>query len=169
MRSALPMGVALLLAACASEPAGQGDVWTVPDFSSSIPHAPRLHGYTQVKSQAVEFRKYHVFHPDGLWTVRLDGEKDPIVVTTASGESFSFKGEWYPEEGGADAAAVYGFTKGDETLIILEGTSPMVYEETRIRFSGDRMTDLRRYGAKGPGMGEGAPGREPEHLEYPPR
>lgn len=159
----------IALAGCAVEPADDGSVWTVPAFSSSIPHAPKLDGYKQLKSQGVEFRKYRVFHPDGLWTVRLDAEGDPIVVTMASGKSFSFKSEWYPEEGGADAAAVYGFTKGDETMIILEGTSSMVYEETRIRFIGDQLTDLRRYADKGPGMGEGAPGITPQYREYPPR
>lgn len=160
---------ALALAGCAVEPADDGSVWTVPSFSSAIPHAPKLDGYEPLKSQAVEFRKYRVFHPDGLWTVKLDAEGDPIRVTMASGKTFSFKGEWYPEEGGADAAAVYGFTQGEETLIILEGTSAMVYEETRIKFVGGRMTDLRRYAETGPGMGEGAPGRVPKHREYPPR
>lgn len=163
----LPM--ALALSACAVDPGDDVGVWTLPAFSSSIPHAPKLDGYTQLKSQAVEFRKYRVFHPDGLWTVRLDAEGDPIEVKTASGKAFTFKGEWYPEEGGADAAAVYGFAKGDETLIVLEGTSALVYEETRIRFRDGEMTDLRRYAEKGPGMGEGAPGKAPKHREYPPR
>lgn len=160
---------ALVLAGCAVEPADDGSIWTVPAFSSSIPHAPKLEGYSQLKSQGVEFRKYRVYHPDGLWTVRLDAEGDPIVVTTASGKTSSFSDEWYPEEGGADSAAVYGFTNGSETLIILEGTSSMVYEETRIEFMGDQMTDLRRYAEKGPGMGEGAPGQVPQYREYPPR
>ena len=80
----------LVLAGCAVEPADDGSIWTVPAFSSSIPHAPRLDGYKQLKSQGVEFRKYRVFHPDGLWTVRLDAEGDPIVVTMASGKSFPF-------------------------------------------------------------------------------
>lgn len=57
----------------------------------------------------------------------------------------------------------------DETLIVLQGTSSMVYEETRIKFMGDQMTDLRRYAEKGPGMGEGAPGQVPQYREYPPR
>ncbi|MFM2199833.1 MAG: hypothetical protein RLZZ505_3265 [Verrucomicrobiota bacterium] len=159
----------MVLAGCAVTPANDGSIWTVPSFASSIPHAPELHGYKQLKSQGVEFRKYRVFHPDGLWTVRLDAEGDPIRVIMPSGKTFSFNSEWYPEEGGADSAAVYGFTKGDETLIILEGTSSMVYEETRIRFVGEEMRDLRRYAEKGAGMGEGAPGQVPEFREYPPR
>lgn len=158
------------LSGCAGDPlADSAEIWTVPTFSSSVPHAPKLDGYNQLKSQGVKFRKYRVFHPDGLWTVRLDAEGDPIVVTTAAGKVFTFKGEWYPEEGGADSAAVYGFTKGDETLIVLEGTSSMVHEETRIKFLDDRMTDLRRFAETGPGMGEGASGIVPKFREYPPR
>jgi len=58
--------------------------------------------------------------------------------------------------------------KDEDTWIILEGTSAMTYEETHIRFRGEEMTELRRYAAKGPGMGEGAPGVEPEYKVYPP-
>jgi hypothetical protein len=168
MKLAIFLGT-LALAGCAAEPADDGSIWTVPAFSSSVPQAPKLEGYKQLKSQGVEFRKYRLFHPDGLWTVRLDAEGDPIVLTMASGKTFSFKGEWYPEEGGADSAAVYAFTRGDETLIVLQGTSSMVFEETRIKFVGEQMTDLRRYAEKGPGMGEGAPGQVPKYREYPPR
>ena len=157
------------LVGCGMKPADDPNVWKVPNFSSSIPHAPGLAGYKQLKSEGVEFRKYLVYHPDGIWTVRLDAEPDPILISTPDKKNFSFKIDWYPEEGGADAAAVYGFTKDDETLIILEGTSAMVYEETRIKFKGGRMTDLRRYAEKGPGMGEGAPGTVPKYKEFPPR
>jgi hypothetical protein len=55
--------IALALAGCAVEPADDGSVWTVPAFSSSIPHAPKLDGYSQLKSQAVEFRKYREYPP----------------------------------------------------------------------------------------------------------
>jgi hypothetical protein len=161
--------VVMILASCAAVPAEDAGVRTLQNFTTSIPHAPKLDGYKQMKSQAVEFRKYRVFHPDGLWTVRLDAEDDPIAVTLPSGKSFSFKDEWYPLEGGADATEVYGFTKGDVTLIILEGTSSITYEETRITFTGDQMTEIRRYAEKGEGMGKDAPGEEPKYREYPPR
>lgn len=160
---------AVVVVGCVVEPADDGSIWTVSTFSSSIPHAPELDGYKQLKSQAIEFRKYRVFHPDGLWLVGFDLGTDLISVTTASGKVFTFGLEWYPEEGGADAAAVYGFTKAGETLIVIQGTSDLVHEETRIKFVGERMTDLRRFAEKGPGMGEGAPGKTPKYKEFPTR
>jgi hypothetical protein len=151
----------LVLAGCAVEPVDDGSIWTVPTFSSSIPHAPELDSYKQLKSQAIEFRKYRVYHHDGLWLVGFNFGTDLISVTTASGKVFTYGLEWYPEEGGADAAA--------ETLIVIRGTSDLVHEETRIKFVGERMTDLRRFAEKGPGMGEGAPGKTPKYKEFPTR
>lgn len=157
---------AALLAGCAADSSGFTK-WTPGVFRSSIPHAPQLDGYVQAKSEAVEFRKYKVYFPEGVWDVVLDAGDPPISIRRASGKRSALSGDWYPEEGGADSAAVYGFTKGQERLIIIEGTSALTYEETRVKFMGETMTDLYRYAAKGEGMGPGMPGVEPEYRVYP--
>lgn len=141
--------------------------WTVGNYKSLIPHVPGTSGYKPLKSEAIGFREYRVHHPEGLWHVNLDAGEPPIVVSTASGSNFKLEGEWYPEEGGADAAAVYGFVKGGETLIVLQGTSDFTYEETWVRFADGKMTDVKRYASKGAGMGAGAPGVEPKYRVYP--
>jgi hypothetical protein len=156
-----------LLAGCAADTGGFTK-WTVGSFRSSVPHAPALGGYTQVKSEGVEFRKYRVHFPEGVWEVALDAGDPPISIRTQSGKRVSLAAEWYPEEGGADSASVCGFTKGAERLLILQGTSDVTYEETRVKFVGDAMSDVRRYATKGEGMGPEMPGVEPEHLVYPP-
>lgn len=144
--------------------------WSPGEFRSLISHAPDLKGWRQLKSTAVQFREYTIEHPDGEWRVRLDmpSDKRPIRISTASGENHDLAVEWYPEEGGADAAAVLGFVKDDETLVIIQGTSDITYMETRARFRGGKMVDLRRYAAKGGGMGPGMPGKEPAYKVYPP-
>ncbi len=158
------------LAGCAMESEGGADAgWTVGKYRTSIAHVPGVSGYTQLKSVGVEFRKYEVHHPGGIWKVVLDGGEPPIVISPKGGRSISLASEWYPDEGGADAAAVYAFTKGTETLIILQGTSDVTYEETWVRFSGTEMTGVKRYAEKGEGMGPEMPGVEPEYKVYPPR
>ncbi|MFD2257481.1 hypothetical protein ACFSSA_12430 [Luteolibacter algae] len=147
--------------------AGGEVIWTVGKYESSISHTPSISGYRKLKSEAVEFRKYRVHHPTGLWFVRLDGDAPPIEIKTAKHGSITLSGEWYPEEGGADAAAVYAFVKGSETLIILQGTSDLTYEETWVTIVDGKTTDLKRYAAKGDGMGPEMPGVEPKYRVYP--
>lgn len=159
---------ALVLVGCAQESVGgDRDVWVVGKYKTAISHVPDVTGYTRIKSAAVEFRKYEVSHPGGLWIVALDGDDPPITITPKGGKKVSLAGEWYPLEGGADAAAVYAFVKGDETLLILQGTSDITSEETWVRFSGTKMTGVKRYAAKGIGMGTAMPGMEPEHKTFP--
>lgn len=141
--------------------------WTLGEFKSRVPHAPDTEGYKSLKSESVGFREYRLHHPEGLWRVKLDAGEPPIELTTADGEKFTLDGEWYPEEGGADAAAAYGFVKGGETLIVLQGTSDLTYEETWVKFVGGTMSDVKRYASKGLGMGPGAPGVEPKYRIYP--
>ena len=117
----LPFSAILALSACGVGSDDGGDVWVVPAFQSTVAHTPGIYGYSQVKSEAVEFRKYRVHRPGGVWEVVLDAGDPPIVISPKGGKKVSLASEWYPEEGGADAAAVYGFTKGDETLIVLAG------------------------------------------------
>lgn len=143
------------------------EIWTLPKFKTTVAHTPKLDGYEQLKSEGVTFRKYHVHHPKGLWVVVMGENTPPIEITPAGGETLKLKGEWYPVEGGADAAAVYGFTKGDETLLVLQGTSAITYEETWVKFKDGKMIDLKRYAQKGGGMGD-MPGEEPEYKTYPP-
>lgn len=166
----LPL-VGLSLGACVSDPAVTDSghtAWTVPTYESNIPHAPKLDGWKQVKSVGVKFREYEIHHPNGKWIASYEDPKVPLRIVTASGKKHDFAEEWYPEEGGADAATAYGFVKGDETLVVLQGTSDFTYEETHIRFKGDELAETRRYATKGPGMGPEAPGVEPKHKVYPP-
>ncbi len=166
--------VGLSLGACVSAPTGNFDTassytpWTVGTYRSRIPHAPKLDGWKPIKSVAVKFREYEIHHPNGTWVLTCEDPKIPIRIITASGRKHDFANEWYPEEGGADAAAAYGFVKGDETLIVFQGTSDITYEETHFRFKGDELTETRRYASKGGGMGPDAPGVEPKHKVYPP-
>jgi len=166
-----------LLTSCpAPKPATQEPVssyrpWKVGEYRPNVDHAPKLVGYRQVQTTGVAFRDYIIDHPKGLWTASLD-EKEPlppILITTFSGSAKRFDGEWYPEEGGADSATVYAFVKGDETLVILQGTSSVVSEETRIKYRGGTVIDTRRFAEKGTGMGPDMPGEEPKYREYPPR
>ena len=161
--------VTMLLAGCATEPGTSEGGWVVGKFNSLIQHAPKLEGYQQLKSEAVAFRKYNVHGSQGIWKVSLDAGDPPIQINIPGGKTVSLESEWYPEEGGADAAAVYGFSKGEETLIVIQGTSDMTYEETRVKIAGGEITDLHRYATKGGGMGAEMPGVAPEHLVYPPR
>ncbi len=157
-----------LLAGCAQEGGTSGyTAWTVGEYHPTVAHVPGVSEYTPLISVAVEFRKYEVSHPGGAWEVALDAGDPPIVINPKRGKQVSLDGEWYPEEGGADASAVYGFVKGNETLIILQGTSDMTNEETWVRFSGTEMSGVKRYASKGGGMGPGAPGVEPEYKVYP--
>lgn len=168
----LTFSLGLFVVSCAPNAAPTSDYaytqWTVGQFRSSIPHAPKPTGWQQVKTVAVKFREYQVSHPIGQWIVTSERAGAAIQIITHSGRNHGLSNEWYPEEGGADAAAPYVFIKGDETWIILEGTSSMTFQETHIRFKGEEMTGLRRYAAKGPGMGEGAPGVEPKYKVFPP-
>lgn len=157
----------LCFAGCAVDGGNEEVQWTVGNYQSLIPHVPSTSGYKALKSEAIGFREYRVYHPEGLWRVKLDAGEPPIEVCTARGKSFKLDGEWYPDEGGADAAAVYGFVKGEETLIVLQGTSDITYEETWVKFAGGTMTDVKRYASKGAGMGAEMPGEEPEHRVYP--
>lgn len=157
----------LLFLSCASDVASSGNHWVVGKYISSISHVPGVAGYTPLKSEGVEFRKYKLTHPAGIWTVVLDAGEPPIEIRTAKGNVTKLAGEWYPEEGGADSAVVYGFVKGNETLIVLQGTSDLTYEETWIRFDGETKADVKRYAAKGGGMGPEAPGIEPKYRVYP--
>ena len=138
-------------------------------FESVIPHAPKITGYTQVAVKQTAFRDRAILHPTGTWTVSFGAEKSqpPILITTASGKRKIMADEWYPEEGGADAAGVYAFVKGDETLLVFQGTSDFTYEETRVTYKGDTFAGAKRYAIKGAGMGPDAPGIEPKYKTYP--
>lgn len=140
------------------------------ELNSSVPHAPKLKDYRQIPSRSTAMRDAEIDHPAGKWTYHYDvnSEKRPIVITTASGKVQRLAGEYYPEEGGADAAGVYAFVKGTETVIVLQGTSDVTYEETHIHFQGDDFTKARKYAVKGAGMGPEMPGEEPKHRIYPP-
>jgi hypothetical protein len=140
------------------------------DFESNVPIAPKLAGYRQVPSRSTAMRDATIDHPDGRWTYSYDvhAERLPILITTASGKSHRVAGEFYPEEGGADAAGVYAFVKGSETIVVLQGTSAMTYEETHVTFQGETLVRARKYAVKGGGMGEGAPGVAPKFPVYPP-
>lgn len=161
-----------LIISCAPDATPTSDYayteWTVGVFRSNISHAPKPSGWTQVKTVAVKFREYEVSHPKGKWIVTAERPGAAIQIITHSGRNHGLTNQWFPEEGGADASAPYVFTKADETWIILEGTSSMTHEETHLRFKGEEMTDKRKYAAKGPGMGEDAPGVEPKFKVYPP-
>jgi hypothetical protein len=159
----------MLLIGCATGSGTSGSGWVVGSFNSSIPHAPKLEGYQQLKSEAVAFRKYKFYGKQGLWTVSLDAGDPPIQIRIPGGKTVSLESEWYSEEGGADAATVYGFSKGGETLIVIQGTSDITHEETWVKIAGGKITDLHRYATKGGGMGQEMPGVAPEYLVYPPR
>ncbi len=141
--------------------------WTVGDYRTSAAHLPGVSGYAQSKSVAVDFRKYELSHPHGAWVEAPDAGDPPIGIGPRGGKQVSLASERYPEEGGADAAAVYGFVKGNGTLIAPQDTRPMTTEETWVRFSGTEMSDMKRYASKGTGMGPGTPGVEPEYKVYP--
>lgn len=140
------------------------------DFKSNVPHAPKLAGYRQVPSRSTAMRDAEIDHPSGKWTYSYDlkNEKRPITITSSSGKTTRLGSDFYPDEGGADAAGVYAFVKGDETVIVLQGTSDVTYEETHIKFKGDAYVDARKYGVKGGGMGPEMPGEAPKYPVYPP-
>ncbi len=155
---------ALALTSCVTTGGG-----SVHPYSSLIPHAPAVRGYRQLPVEMTGFRDRAIAHPGGKWTVSF-GEQPPlppVLITTASGKRNRLEEEWYPEEGGADAPSVHAFTKGDETLLILQGTSDLTYEETWITYKGENIAGMRRYAAKGAGMGPDAPGIEPKYKVYP--
>lgn len=173
----------LLLLSCAPSPAPASDAssstgaesrnpraFPFYELNSNVPHAPKLSGYKQVPSRSTAMRDAEIDHPTGKWTYTYDvkSEKMPIVITTASGKTQRLAGEYYPEEGGADAAGVYAFVKGGETVIVLQGTSDFTYEETHITFQGDTFVRARKYGVKGNGMGSEHPGVAPKYPVYPP-
>lgn len=171
---ALLAAAPLALTSCPAPATGSGGenprVFNLGTFHSAVPHAPQLTAYRQLPSRGVAFRDYEIEHPTGKWTVSFD-EKEPlppILVTTASGKMTRLAGEWYPEEGGADSAGTYAFIKGDETIVIFQGTSALTYEEPRLTYKGEDFVSARRYAVKGNGMGEGAPGIEPKYKVYPP-
>ena len=168
----LPSIALLLLGSCANSSSPASDnprAFTFGEFSSSVPHAPKLTGYKKLPTRSVAFRDAVIDHPTGKWTVSMDEKGDlPVLITTASGKTHKLAGKLYPEEGGADAAGVYAFIKGDETVIILQGTSDFTYEETHIRYQGDEFVKARKYAVKGAGMGDDAPGIEPKYRVYPP-
>lgn len=140
------------------------------EFNSGIDHAPKLTGYRQVPSRSTDMRDAVIEFPGGDWSYSYDvkDSKKPIRITTASGKISRIDGIYYPEEGGADAAGVYGFIKDGETVIVLQGTSDMIYEETHLTFKGDTFVRARKYAVKGGGMGPEMPGREPKYRVYPP-
>lgn len=160
--------VMLLVVGCAGGSNNGYQKWTVGKYRPMGEHTPKLDGYRQVKSEAVEFRKYKVDCPGGAWWVTLDAGEEPILVEPKRAERVMLGSDWYQEEGGADAAAVYGFVKGDETVIVIEGTSAITSEETWLWFEKGRLVDKRRYAEKGQGMGPEAPGKEPKYRIYPP-
>jgi hypothetical protein len=167
------MAAVLALAGCATDKREWNPdfhQWNPGPYRKSIAHTPSLDGWQQVKSTGVQFREYTVTHPKGEWRVRLDMPSDakPIRIFLPTGTHHDLAMEWYPEEGGADSASVVGFVKGDETLIILQGTSAVTDMETWAKFSGDSLVSLKRYAAKGPGMGPEMPGEEPKYKVYPP-
>lgn len=140
------------------------------EFNSGVPHAPKLSGYRQVPSRSTDMRDAVIQFPGGDWTYSYDmkDSKKPIRITTASGRISRIDGVYYPEEGGADAAGIYGFIKDGETVIVLQGTSDITYEETHLTFKGDTFLRARKYAVKGGGMGPEMPGREPKYRVYPP-
>lgn len=165
----------IVLSSCATQPSGSTSssdsaytAWTVGAYRTEIPHAPSVAGWRQVKSVGVKFREYEISTPSGKWILSAERPGAAIQIFTPSGKRHDFKDEWYPEEGGADSAAAYGFVKDGETLIVLQGTSALTYEETHFRFQGEELADVRRYASKGAGMGPDAPGVEPHHRVYPP-
>jgi len=168
----LPSLAVLLLGSCASTSAPASEnarAFNFGEFTSTVPHAPKLTGYKKLPTRSVAFRDAEIDHPTGKWKVSMDEKGDlPVFITTASGKTHKLAGKLYPEEGGADAAGVYAFAKGDETVIVLQGTSDLTYEETHILYQGDEFIKARKYAVKGAGMGEGAPGIEPKYRVYPP-
>jgi len=140
------------------------------EFKSHVSIAPKLSGYRQISTRSTAMRDAEIDHPTGIWTYRYDvnAKRLPITITTASGKIQRLAGEYYPEEGGADAAGVYAFVNGSETIIVLQSTSDITYEETHIHFQGDVFTKARKYAVKGGGMGPEMPGREPKYPVYPP-
>ena len=174
MKHLLSMIAAVLaLAGCATDPREWNpdySQWSPGPYRQRIAHTPSVQGWQQVKTTAVQFREYTVAHPAGEWRVRLDmpSQARPIRIFLPSGAHHDLAMEWYPEEGGADAAAVIALVKGDETLIILQGTSDITSMETWAKFKGESLVSLKRYAEKGPGMGPEMPGAEPKHKIYPP-
>lgn len=163
---------ALLLAGCATETREWNPdftQWSPGPYQARMAHTPSLEGWRQVKTTAVQFREYTVDHPSGGWRVRLDmpSGRNPIRIFLPGGVHHDLAAEWYPEEGGADAAAVIAFVKGGETLLIIQGTSALTRMETWVRFEGDTLASVRRYAGKGGGMGPGMPGVEPKYKVYP--
>jgi hypothetical protein len=153
-----------------TSPASDPRAFPFHQLDSNVPHAPKLAGYRQVPSRSTAMRDAEIDHPTGKWTYHFDvkSEKLPIVITTSSGKSTRIAAEYYPEEGGADAAGVYAFVKGGETVVVLQGTSDFTYEETHVTFEGDTFVQARKYGVKGGGMGSEHPGVAPKYPVYPP-
>ncbi len=118
-------------------------------------------GFVLLSSESTGFRAARIQTPTGPWRVNFDDgitkiETSPYVVTKLGRE-------WYPEEGGADAALCRGYQRGIETLVRLEGSSDMVTEETWIFFEGPKLREVVKYSIPGEGLDPAFP---PDPIPY---
>jgi len=67
--------------------------WTVGQFRSGIPHAPKPGGWQQVKTVAVKFREYQASHPQGQWIVTSERKGAAIQIITHSGKNHGLTNE----------------------------------------------------------------------------
>ena len=80
----------------------------------------------------------------------MDFEEDAIRIVTGKGKKYSLPMEWYPEEGGADAALCTAYLDGATTWIVLNGSSDYIDETTRIRFERGQMKEVIKHRIPGP-------------------
>jgi hypothetical protein len=142
--------LAALLAGCAGPLAGLGNERKL----EAIPPLPE--GFVPLPWEATGFRSARIETQYGEWRINFDDgitkiETSPYVVTKLGSE-------WYPQEGGADAALCRGYRRGKETLVRMEGSSDMVTEETRIFFEGSKLREVVKYSIPGKGL----------HPDFPP-
>jgi hypothetical protein len=119
-----------------------------------IPAVPE--GWVSIPTEDITFRSRVIKHSGGKWTVNFDS--DTIIFVTNRGKQVPVSMEWYPEEGGADAAGCLAYTRGNETLVRLIGSSDFLKEESRFRFEDGILRDVVKYRLPGLGQGPDYPG-----------
>lgn len=152
MASAFGVGVMMLGGVVSCVP-------TTPDATVLEAIPPRPTGSGVLATTQTSFRSAEVKSEQGTWKVKLF-EKDEFSITTPGGKKYPLNEKWYPEEGGADAAFVKGYQRGDDTWIVLEGSSDFVTQETRFLFHGQDLRSVVMYSLPGLGHGPEYPGKK---------
>ncbi len=104
---------------------------------------PPLPNGKQIQAKEPTFRSRTLALRDGLWKVSF--ESDEIKIDTGKQRKFTLPMDWYPEEGGADAAFCSAISSNSTTWIILSGSSDYMTEQTRIRFEKGLMKEVIKY------------------------